>query len=548
MSDNSIARVHFYSKQYLGLKDFEDEQHYHLTRLRQHQIGHHSWGIVRGLELALDTEKNMLVIRPGLAVDGYGRLLVLNYNYGISDADFENRGSTMLDVWLVYALQESDPPRPGSSDCVPSEAQAGASGNVSASQTAAFNRWQEQPVVRFTVPNPANPIEPRKPADVPEADWNFSPTRTPPDSPLEDWPVYLGRVKRTQDKPPSGPFTYEPILTGRPYAGLVGEVIGHPTGRARVQIGSSQLQDPDDIRFAVFIKDSEKKDSNPGPKRKNSSEDANQNNSTENARLEINKEGNMTLRGATTVEGDIRVSHGGVEFGAGKSYEPEQPWRFYRVAASQDKDGKLSPEQWRLVLEPGGEFSIGYFSSQDKQYKHCLQVHHLPSDDSDQGWTVSIEGDLHVKGRVYEKVLVPPELAIQAQTLVTQAFMAPLLGQVVTARPVAAPKPPSKLTKEETQQQIDLLAREVFETDRGLAKDLALALVKRDEKLNVAKEVILELARQDEKLNLAKEVILELAKEDPNLALAKGLVEAMTELIKPNNSAVLKKIKSALDL
>jgi hypothetical protein len=522
MSDNGIARVHFYSKQYLGPKDFEDEQHYHLTRQRQHQIGHHSWGIVRGLELAFDTAENSLVIRPGVAVDGYGRFLVLNYGARISNEEFVNRGSNLLDVWLVYALQESDPPQPGSSDCVPSEAQAGVSRNVSDSQTAAFNRWQEQPVVRLTVPNPANPIEPRQPVDVPAANWNFTPTRIPPDNPLDDWPVYLGRVERKQDKPPNGPFIYTPDLTRRPYAGLVGEVIAHPSGRARVQIGSSQFQTPDDIRFAVFIEDSERKDS---------AEASSQNNSAENARLEINKKGDTLIRGTTTVEGDIHVSGGGVEFGAGKSYKPEQPWRFYRVAASQDEDGKLSPEQWRLVLDPGGEFSIGFFSSQDKKYKHCLRVHRSPSDDADQGWTVSIEGDLHVKGRVYEKVLVPPELAIQAKTLVTQAFMAPLLGQVVTSRPLAAAKQPSKLTKEETRQQIDLLAREVFETDRGLAKDLVLALVKRDEKLKVAKEVILELVRQD-----------------PNLELAKDLVVAITELIKPDNSAALKKVKGALDL
>src|ERR1041385_2184470 len=137
MSDYGLARVHFYPKQYLGPKDFEDEQQYHLTRLRQHQIGHHSWGIVRGLELALNTEKTGLVIRPGVAVDGYGRLLVLSEGYEISDDEFVHRGSNALDVWLVYALQESDLPRPGSSDCVPTEAQPVAFGNGRNSQTQA---------------------------------------------------------------------------------------------------------------------------------------------------------------------------------------------------------------------------------------------------------------------------------------------------------------------------------------------------------------------------------------------------------------------------
>ena len=511
MSDYGLARVHFYPKQYLGLKDFEDEQHYHLTRLRQHQISHHSWGIVRGLELALNTEENILVVKPGVAVDGYGRLLVLSDSHDISNDEFVHRGSDMLDVWLVYALQESDLPRPGSTDCVPSEADAVASGNERNTPAQTFTRWQEQPVVRLTVPNPANPIEPRQPADVPEANWNFAPTRIPPDSPLDDWPVYLGRATRTQDKPPK----YTPDLTKRPYAGLVGEVIRHPAGRARVQIGSSQLQDPDDIRFAVFIEDSEKKDSVQGSKRKKPAEDRKQNNAAENARLEINKKGNITMRGTTTVEGDIHVSSGGVEFGGGKEYKTAQPWRFYRVTASQDEDGKPLPEQWRLELGPDGEFSIGYFSSQDKKYKHCLRLQRSSSDDANGGWAVSIDGNLHVQGLIRENVLVPPELAIQAKTLVTQAFMAPLLGQVVTPHPLSPAKPsPIKLPKVETHQPVNLIAREVFKTNPALVKDLALAL----------------------------------AKENTSLQVAKALVVALTELIKPGDDEVLKQVKGALDI
>jgi len=70
----------------------------------------------------------------------------------------------------------------------------------------------------------------------------------------------LGRASREKEKPPRGSFKYKPNLTGRPYAGLVGEVINHPTGRARVQIGQARAQSPDDVRFAVFVDESQPKE------------------------------------------------------------------------------------------------------------------------------------------------------------------------------------------------------------------------------------------------------------------------------------------------
>jgi len=270
----------------------------------------------------------------------------------------------------------------------------------------------------------------------------------------------------------------------------------------------------EEIRFAVFVK-------NP-----------NQDGSEENPRLEIDQDGEMTLRGPTTVEGDITVSRGGVEFGAGNAYDSEQPWRFYLVGAGQNAAGKPLHDQWRLELIKGGEFSIGYFSTQDKKFKHCLRIQQTSSDDSEPAWAVSIDGNLHVTGQIYEKVLVPPELALQAQTLVTQAFMAPLLGQVVAPRQLPTAKaPPISPTKAETKPQIDLIAREFYETSPALAKELALALVK-----------------QDVKMNMVREIVLELAGEDPNLEFAKELVVAVTDLIKPNNAAALKRVKGALDI
>ena len=56
-------------------QDFGDEQAYHIAMRRRHIIAHHLWGIVRGLELAVE---NALFVQPGIAVDGYGRELILS--------------------------------------------------------------------------------------------------------------------------------------------------------------------------------------------------------------------------------------------------------------------------------------------------------------------------------------------------------------------------------------------------------------------------------------------------------------------------------------
>src|SRR5947208_2105989 len=103
-------RVNYFDRQFLRLAEFSDEQAYHIALRRRHNLSHHSWGIVTGL--AIVKEGAVLVVQPGLAVDGYGRELMLADRITIERAVFDRYGANRLDVWLEYELGSSDASAP----------------------------------------------------------------------------------------------------------------------------------------------------------------------------------------------------------------------------------------------------------------------------------------------------------------------------------------------------------------------------------------------------------------------------------------------------
>src|SRR5687767_9169717 len=98
------TRVRFYDRQFLQAEDLRAEQSYHLQMRWRHNLAQHSWGIVAGLELRLDGlgEQARLVIDRGMALDGYGRELVLAHAEAKRLADYNKE--TSYDVWLDYRL------------------------------------------------------------------------------------------------------------------------------------------------------------------------------------------------------------------------------------------------------------------------------------------------------------------------------------------------------------------------------------------------------------------------------------------------------------
>jgi len=366
MSDNGIARVHYFERQFLRTQDFVDEQSYHLAMRRRHNIAQHTWGIVRGLEVV--AEEGNLFVQPGMAIDGYGRELILQQRQALATAAFVEKNSDVLDVWLLYDRVASDQAPQGYAGC----------GN---GVDTAFYRWQEQPQLRLDVPDPAFPNR-REPESVPVGDLTFPPERTPPDDPVQDWPVFLGQVRRDQTNP-AQPFIVDP--TDRPYVGLVGESIVAPWDHSvqLLQVGGEHAADP--RRFVVFVPDA--KTGQPQP------------------RLHINQTGETAIHGNTTLQGNLRLAGKAIEFGVGDA-RAARPWQIYRHLETSKQDPtteqQIVEQQLRIemaALAAGGtpgrnQVVVGAWSAEEKKFKPCLTI----ADDC----TVTVHGNLVVEGLLTE--------------------------------------------------------------------------------------------------------------------------------------------------
>ncbi len=218
------TRVRFRERQVLRAADLVAEQSYLVAVRRRHNIAQHGWGIVRGLELA-DTPDG-LVVNTGVAVDGYGRELIVSSPLAIPADAFNELGSDAIDVWLFYELMEVSVRQRGVWDCGPGR----------------NTRVREQSSLRLTA---ALEIDPRFPVEVLTEDLPFPSSKSTPDDPAREWPVYLGTIK------PVAP-QFDP-QSPRPDATLKGEVVNTPSGRARLQVGSEL--ESDTRRFAVSVAD-----------------------------------------------------------------------------------------------------------------------------------------------------------------------------------------------------------------------------------------------------------------------------------------------------
>lgn len=357
------SRVNYFDRQFIRLAELRDEQAYHLQQRRRHNLSHHTWGIVVGLDVL--KEDGRPVVRPGLAVDGYGReLLLLNRSVYGREA-FDRLATRRLDLWLEYRL-DFDDDRLAPAEC----------GAIDQNRHYRATERAEVVVTR----GGARP-DPRHPPGVPATAFE-DPLLATPDDPLNRWPVYLGRI--VMDIPAAGEPTFEIDTDDRVYVGLNAELIDHPGNAGRIELGRRPANEDvkrvgdaeykyapgSDRDFAVFA---------PGP-------------ASGQLQPTIAVYGTATqIRGTTEVHGNLVLDGASLQFpdaGGNAAAVTDGVPAIYRIDDALRIDmGALDDANRTLVI---GVTKDGVFTK-------ALEVHFADALGEPKA-KVTVYGDLHVEG------------------------------------------------------------------------------------------------------------------------------------------------------
>lgn len=98
---DTTKRLHYFNGQFLEEKDFTDEQEYHLDRGRRHNRLLHTYGIAEGLNVTGAAGAGDVTVSPGTALDGQGRLIVLEQSRTLTLASFSKET-----VYVVISYDE----------------------------------------------------------------------------------------------------------------------------------------------------------------------------------------------------------------------------------------------------------------------------------------------------------------------------------------------------------------------------------------------------------------------------------------------------------
>jgi len=121
MMSNRIERVRYYEQEYLRSADFIAEQNYHLEMRRRLNLALHLWGIVDGLDVGQCSDlPGHFFISPGMAIDAYGREIVVAQPYILSADDLrrnDKEADGPYSLWLAYKREPVTLPAAGQRVC-----------------------------------------------------------------------------------------------------------------------------------------------------------------------------------------------------------------------------------------------------------------------------------------------------------------------------------------------------------------------------------------------------------------------------------------------
>lgn len=317
-----VVRVRYTEGQFLGVDDLVAEQDHRDGAARRHLLAAHPWGVVSGLALSARPGGGTTV-GPGVAVDGYGRTLRVTEPVDLP------AGAGARDVWLSLVDDVA-------TVCIA----------------------------------PAGPVDPHHPPGVPP-DLPAQPPHAAVGPAPGPWPVFLGRV----------PAAGAPKPDGRVLAGLVGEEVRAPSGRARLQLGPESTADP--TRFTIATEQPD------GPPR---------------VRVGVDVDGDLTVHGPARFDGDLAVlpiEQGGIGFAPAPTPAQAAPWSWYRTRV--ERDGR-PVDQLRIEIGHPGDggdpatqrFVVGVHGrvKGSDTFLPCLSV--------DAAGTVTVHGKLRVGGLLSE--------------------------------------------------------------------------------------------------------------------------------------------------
>ncbi len=123
MTGEEIIRLNYYERQFLGVRDFRDEQTYHVDMRRRHNLAHHTCGIVAGLEIEEQAKEGSadevdVYVKPGIAIDGFGREIVVLASAKLDTSLFQPYSTDdHYPVWIAYKEELYQSPAYGYDNC-----------------------------------------------------------------------------------------------------------------------------------------------------------------------------------------------------------------------------------------------------------------------------------------------------------------------------------------------------------------------------------------------------------------------------------------------